>query len=190
MHRIIMVLAAIMILFGSIVASQAVEKQNPGGTGGGGARGQPTTTAPKQPTTTAPKEPVKSDVCSLPASTICPPNASSCTTTTTQACCTAPAGNQKCGPVLTPAQCAHGYYGASCAECPGGAAAPCHTPNGTCSEGIGGTGACACSAGYNGPTCQYNCATLCNGNGVCSYNGSCTCNAGYTGPTCETKTTN
>jgi hypothetical protein len=170
---------AIMILFGSIVASQAVEKQNPGGTGGGGVPGQPTTTAPKQPTTTVPLK--KSDLCSLPTYQ-CPPGAQSCTIV--QACCTAPAGNQKCGSVqsATPAQCKVGYFGRDCVKC------GCGGTNGACSDGIAGNGACTCSAGYTGPACQYNCATLCHGNGVCSYNGACTCNAGYTGAFCETKT--
>lgn len=79
MHRIIVVLAAIMIMCGSIVASEAEEKQNPGGTGSGGVPGQPTTTAPKMPTTTAPNQPTtatpnqllpvkKSDVCTPPLS--------------------------------------------------------------------------------------------------------------------------
>ena len=52
MHRIIIVLAAIMMLCGSNIALQAIERQPAGGEGGGG----PITTAPKGgPTTTAPK---------------------------------------------------------------------------------------------------------------------------------------
>ncbi len=173
-----LMVAAIMILFGSIVASQALEKQNPTGPEGGGVSGQPTTTVPKKPTTTAPLK--KSDLCSLPTYQ-CPPGAQSCTTTS--ACCTAPAGNQKCGIVQTstPASCLRGYYGRDCVKCGCG-------PNGTCSEGILGSGACSCNVNYYGANCVY-ClaATTCNGNGVCSYNG-CTCNAGYSGATCETKT--
>ena len=94
MHKTVAVLAASMILFGSIVASEAEEKQNPGGTGGGGVPGQPTTTAPKKPTTTVPKQPtttaptqppvlgLKSVVCTPPPPpppVQCPSNAASCT---------------------------------------------------------------------------------------------------------------
>jgi len=192
MHRIIVVIAAIMILFGSIVASQALEKQNPTGPEGGGVPGQPTTTAPKKPTTTVPKKPtttapVKSDDCSLPPNASCPPNAASCSFETITQCCTAPAGNQKCGPVQaspTPTSCFSGYYGPNCLKC-----GVCG-PNGRCLDGIGGNGACLCNVNYYGPTCGTYClaATSCSGNGTCSAeNGACTCNAGYSGATCNTK---
>ena len=57
MRRIIAVLVATMMLCGSNVASQAMEKLPAGGEGGAGG-GSPTTTAPG-PTTTAPKGPTK-----------------------------------------------------------------------------------------------------------------------------------
>jgi len=95
MHKTVLVLAAIVILFGSIVASQAEEKQNTGGPEGGGVPGQPTTapkqpttTAPKQPTTTAPKQPTttapKQSTTDVPKLCSCP------TTAQAQANCTAP----------------------------------------------------------------------------------------------------
>jgi hypothetical protein len=165
MHKTVLVLAAFMILFGSIVASQAEEKQNPGGPEGSGAPGQPTTTAPKKPTTIEPTQPIlpvkKSDVCTPPPPTPsakCPPSASSCLNSSVTTCCTAPAGNEVCAkPVIVttsnPASCYAGYFGSNCAPCPGGAAAPCSN-HGSCSQGIVGTGVCTCLAGYTGAACQ------------------------------------
>jgi hypothetical protein len=172
MHRIIVVLAAIMIMCGSIVASEAEEKQNPGGTGSGGVPGQPTTTAPKKPTTTTPKQPTinaptqppvlapKSVVCTPPPPpppAKCPSNAASCMTIDQTQCCTAPAGNQVCKSVQvvtsTPASCAAGYFGSICEPCPGGAATPCSS-HGTCAGGLIGSGLCTCFTGYTGAACE------------------------------------
>jgi hypothetical protein len=173
MHKTVLVLAALMIVFGSIVASEAEEKQNPGGTGGGGVPGQPTTTAPKKPTTTVPKQPtttaptqppvlgLKSVVCTPPPPpppVQCPSNASSCLTSSFTSCCTAPAGNKICAPTVIvgtsqPKQCAHGYYGTTCAQCPGAASAVCNN-QGICSDTITGNGTCTCNPGYTGAACE------------------------------------
>jgi len=60
MHRAIAAFAAVMILFGANVVSQAVEKQNPGTQGGGGGSTTPaagsTTTAPAAPAKTSPSK--------------------------------------------------------------------------------------------------------------------------------------
>lgn len=109
MPRIIMVLAAIMIVCGSIVPLQALEKENTEGPEGGGVPGRPTTTAPTKPATTAPNAPATKTIDvpattttkTLPLSTTVPltvttiPSGTTNTTTTT----TAP---PQCGLPFTP----------------------------------------------------------------------------------------
>jgi len=201
MRKALLVVAALMILFGSIVASQAEEKQN--GLEGGGAPAKPTTTAPK-PVITAPKKPVvtapKPVKCTPPPAPppgTCPPSAASCQSG--KSCCVDVGDVENCitFQTSTPAQCLSGYFGPSCAACPGGASAPCSS-HGTCSEGIAGSGVCTCSTGFSGAACQScavnyygaNCtfclaASTCNGNGTCSgENGACICQTGYFGSSC------
>jgi hypothetical protein len=84
----------------------------------------------------------------------------------------------------TPAQCAPGYYGASCSACPGGASNSCSS-HGSCNSGIGGSGVCSCSHGFNGPACQYSNAVTCSGHGSVEFNGGCICQAGFSGPSCK-----
>ena len=109
------------------------------------------------------------------------------------------------------------------AECPGGAANACNahgeiffsvglgaqTPRvvpasgfaGTCSEGISGTGTCACFRGYFGSECQcvlqfallpesgagcrYSREATCQGRGDPDASGNCKCDTGFAGPNCK-----
>jgi len=75
--------------------------------------------------------------------------AASCSSTTTNS------ANGSCTTTATAivASCKSGYYGAQCAACPGGASNAC-SGNGTCGEGINGTGTCTCYTGFTGPACQ------------------------------------
>jgi len=76
--------------------------------------------------------------------------------------------------------CPAGLFGAVCDQaCPGGAATPC-SGNGTCDDGIDGTGLCTCDAGYAGADCSETCpgGVTCSGNGVCDTSGptpTCAC---------------
>ena len=108
-------------------------------------------------------------------------------------------------------ECAPGYWTPQCtAECPGGAAEPCRG-RGTCSDGVFGTGVCACAAGpatgwwageaceecrsgYYGPGCALACPSdgggvPCTGQGVCddgiAGTGDCACDLGYVGRACH-----
>ena len=105
-------------------------------------------------------------------------------------------------------RCRGGFYGADCAAaCPDdGAGAPC-AGHGRCDDGVRGTGACACDAGYTGAACHLLCPVLdgavCRGHGGCGARGgraTCNCSAaavghwageacgscvvGWTGPLC------
>jgi len=69
--------------------------------------------------------------------------------------------------------CPSGVFGAACDQtCPGGAATPCSN-NGTCDDGLEGTGLCTCDAGYAGADCSETClgGATCSGNGVCDASG-------------------
>ncbi len=105
------------------------------------------------PAPTAVNSLTKTATCTLPPSENCPPTAASCLYQT--ACCTTSQGTQKCESVLTSkaASCLQGYFGPSCQSCPGGASNPC-SGNGTCGQGITGTGTCTCYTGFTGPACQ------------------------------------
>ena len=100
------------------------------------------------------------------------------------------------GPGRAAAPAAPATFGLDCvAPCPSGAAAPC-SGHGLCSDGVAGTGACACAAGYAGPECAKTCPGLsqgriCNAHGRCdATTGACACDAGdaasgyWTGATC------
>ncbi|MFT6398736.1 MAG: hypothetical protein ACJAYU_003498 [Bradymonadia bacterium] len=52
--------------------------------------------------------------------------------------------------------CGVGYFGADCAECPGGADNVCFG-RGTCDDGNEGTGACECEPRYGGELCDQEC---------------------------------
>ncbi|MFT4705816.1 MAG: hypothetical protein ACI81R_003528, partial [Bradymonadia bacterium] len=57
-----------------------------------------------------------------------------------------------CAATGTP--CAPGFFGGLCAtECPGSAATPCNS-QGTCDDGLAGTGLCACDPGFGGLDCS------------------------------------
>jgi hypothetical protein len=81
------------------------------------------------------------------------------------------------------ASCNFGYYGASCLPCLPSAANPCNG-NGTCSQGILGTGACMCNMGFAGNACQYSRAITCNGAGDPTNAGGCNCDLHVTGTNC------
>ena len=110
-----------------------------------------------------------------------------------------------CADGFCAAACADGFYGIGCGdECPGGAANPCYG-NGTCNDGAGGDGSCACEAPFGGSdcgdcdaahygaNCAYECpggaANACNGSGTCDAGisglGTCACDAGAHGDACE-----
>ena len=106
--------------------------------------------------------------------------------------------------------CLPGWYGPDCLRaCPGGAGTPCGG-HGLCSDGVDGSGACACAAGpatgfWAGADCgacaagRYgaDCAAecpggaggACSGAGVCADgragSGACTCDGGFVGVACE-----
>jgi hypothetical protein len=134
MHKTVLVLVALMIMIGSIIASQAEEKQNPGGPEGGGIPGQPTTTAPKKPTTIAPSKPTTTAKCDCNSHGACASNGA-CT-------CNAEYTGSTC------ASCAANYYGfPNCTYCV--ASSSCNG-NGMCAS----NGTCTCNAGYSGATCN------------------------------------
>jgi len=82
--------------------------------------------------------------------------------------------------------CNAGYFGSTCvAECPGGAATPCNgASQGTCDQGVTGSGVCTCNPGYGGTACQSICpgglGNPCNGHGNCTQKvdpPTCACDA-------------
>jgi hypothetical protein len=50
-------------------------------------------------------------------------------------------------------ECDSGYYGPTCLECPGSASNPCNG-NGSCDDGMSGSGSCTCDEGFLGPECS------------------------------------
>ncbi|XP_013385273.1 stabilin-2-like isoform X1 [Lingula anatina] len=54
----------------------------------------------------------------------------------------------------TCSNCAPGYYGRLCEECPGGAREPC-SGHGTCFDGRNGTGHCTCDENFTGKSCDH-----------------------------------
>ena len=114
-------------------------------------------------------------------------------------CSEGPRGTGECacfaGPHLgwwvgaTCAACRAGYYGRACAEICG-----CVPAQGTCDDGLNGTGACQCLEGYRGETCSLECPVfqgrICNGIGTCTANATCDCDSGaggrhFAGPACD-----
>eukprot|EP00760_Papus_ankaliazontas_P030714 PhM_4_TR4985/c0_g1_i1/m.85373 len=67
--------------------------------------------------------------------------------------------------------------------------------HGTCSEGVGGDGTCACARGWASRYCDRECdggkdnpCSNSTGGGVClTSNGECKCNSGFAGTTCNLK---
>ncbi|MBK6513889.1 MAG: DUF4215 domain-containing protein [Polyangiaceae bacterium] len=93
--------------------------------------------------------------------------------------------------------CDEGFFGATCSACPGGSGAAQCSSNGTCDDGLLGTGACTCADGFFGAACASTCpggsgAAQCSSNGTCddgaAGSGTCTCDAGYSGADCATTT--
>lgn len=109
------------------------------------------------------------------------------------------------------AECAFGYYGATCvSECPGSSCNPCYS-RGNCSQGVNGTGLCSCDADttlgfWSGIVCDAcapdwygeNCTNpcprglqnlTCSARGTCSDgrlgSGMCTCSGNFGGPVCQ-----
>ena len=96
-------------------------------------------------------------------------------------------------------ECAPGYYGPDCTqECPGSARSPCGGA-GVCSDGVAGTGACACVDGFVGAVCGGACprdawGVPCSGHGTCGWSAAaaeavCACDADplaghWAGPHC------
>jgi hypothetical protein len=76
--------------------------------------------------------------------------------------------------------CPTNYFGYYCDPCPG---VNCNN-NGSCDDGIVGSGTCNCYLGYAGYACQYSRWTTCSGHGQPYYNGSCGCDTGWAGPNC------
>ncbi|XP_068107990.1 stabilin-1 isoform X2 [Hyperolius riggenbachi] len=96
-------------------------------------------------------------------------------------------------------RCCKNHYGGDCHVCPGGLESPCSN-QGTCVDGMAGTGRCDCAEGFNGTACEL-CAPnrygpdcrecTCTENGQCSDglsgDGSCFCTEGWTGQNCDIK---
>jgi len=88
--------------------------------------------------------------------------------------------------------CEAGIFGAACDQtCPGGVDAPC-SGNGTCDDGVDGSGLCDCAPGYMGSACEATCdgGPFCHGNGVCDTSGAeplCVCDPleEAHGPACQ-----
>ena len=97
--------------------------------------------------------------------------------TTGECMCDAPYCGPACG-VQDCVVCSPGTYGPGCAgicDC---------APNGTCFDGVDGSGACACDAGWAGPRCGIRCAgppdDPCGGHGQCNaVDGACECDLGW-----------
>ncbi|XP_059165578.1 stabilin-2-like [Physella acuta] len=91
----------------------------------------------------------------------------------------------------TEPECCMGYFGPTCKECPGGAEDPC-SGHGNCSDGVDGTGVCACDSFYGGQDCSqcqgpaFKCDTAgcgpenCSDSAVCVLS-KCICKDGYYG---------
>ncbi|XP_034295185.1 stabilin-1 isoform X2 [Pantherophis guttatus] len=97
--------------------------------------------------------------------------------------------------------CCKGFFGPSCAPCPGGYSNPCYD-KGSCNDGIHGNGHCNCYDGFKGIACHIcsnpnkhgdNCTEDCGCiHGICDNRpgskGVCqtgTCADGYTGEFCD-----
>uniref|UniRef100_A0A8C0FEV3 Stabilin 2 n=1 Tax=Bubo bubo TaxID=30461 RepID=A0A8C0FEV3_BUBBB len=104
----------------------------------------------------------------------------------------------KCAKTVVMRECCAGFFGQQCQPCPGKAGNACFG-NGVCLDGINGTGACECGAGFVGTACESciegkygrNCDQACACvHGKCSSgingDGSCECDVGWRGVTCET----
>jgi hypothetical protein len=91
-----------------------------------------------------------------------------------------------CQQRFTVVACQSGFWGPNCLnQCPGGASNPCNG-NGTCSQGLGGNGSCACFPGVaTGSACQYTRASTCSGHGTPLFDGSCACDTGFGGLSCN-----
>ncbi|CUG90566.1 transmembrane protein, putative, partial [Bodo saltans] len=77
--------------------------------------------------------------------------------------------------------CAAGYYGRTCAACPSNNSAVC-SGHGVCSDGVGGSGSCACFVGFSGANCSLVCGVAGGrtcGNGTCVANNTCQCDANW-----------
>jgi hypothetical protein len=86
--------------------------------------------------------------------------------------------------------CQEGFFGPDCL--------PCSCENGTCDDGVDGTGACECAEGWTGESCNEceagrygpTCLTCACVNGECNDgvegDGACSCGTGSTGDTCAT----
>lgn len=88
-------------------------------------------------------------------------------------------------------ECPEGFYGADCSS-------TCTCDNGTCDDGLSGTGACTCDAGFTGDACDScedgrygaDCDQTCDcGTGTCddgiAGTGLCTCPDGAFGADCS-----
>ncbi|KAM9824594.1 stabilin-2 [Neosynchiropus ocellatus] len=106
-----------------------------------------------------------------------------------------------CNSTVTTPACCKGFYGTSCATCPGGHLKPC-SGHGQCLDGIEGNGTCICHPNFDGSRCQYcsslnkygpNCDKTCPCiHGTCDNrpdsDGRCqryTCQRGFIGPLCD-----
>jgi len=100
--------------------------------------------------------------------------------------------------------CAAGEFGVSCTACPGGSGSSACSGNGTCDDGVSGSGVCSCSTGFTDAACSAcvsgrygHACSICPGSGNCSGHGTCsdgvlgsgvcTCSAGYSGADCATE---
>ncbi|XP_069006635.1 stabilin-1 isoform X2 [Embiotoca jacksoni] len=95
-------------------------------------------------------------------------------------------------------KCCKNHYSRDCQVCPGGLEAPCGN-HGNCSDGLLGSGACRCHAGFRGNACELcdsghygsNCtACRCENRGRCDDgiegSGQCVCQPGFKGDRCQT----
>ncbi|XP_053718395.1 stabilin-2 [Synchiropus splendidus] len=106
-----------------------------------------------------------------------------------------------CNSTVTTPACCKGFYGTSCATCPGGHLKPC-SGHGQCLDGLEGNGTCICHPNYAGSRCQYctspnkygpNCDKTCRCiHGTCDSrpdsDGRCqryTCQRGFIGLLCD-----
>jgi len=84
-----------------------------------------------------------------------------------------------CNALNSSCTCFSGHYGLYCEN-------NCTCLNGTCDDGINGTGLCLnCFTNSYGPNCNNSCDCV---NGECNQlNGSCRCNNNYIGVNCDQK---